>query len=50
LVINQVLGKWQCKEGRLQVRCDRVRKLLQNFGTWRLTHHDRANSVEVLGH
>jgi ribonuclease HI len=50
LVINQVLGKWQCKEERLQVRCERVRKLLQNLGAWRLTHHDRANSVEVLGH
>jgi ribonuclease HI len=50
LVINQVVGKWQCKEERLQMRRERVRKLLQNFGTWRLTHHDRANSVEVLGH
>jgi ribonuclease HI len=50
LVINQVLGKWKCKEERLQTRCERVRKLLQNFGTWRLTHHERANSVEVLGH
>jgi ribonuclease HI len=50
LVINQVLGKWQVKEEHLQQRCERVRKLLQNFGVWRLTHHDRANSVEVLGH
>jgi ribonuclease HI len=50
LVVNQVLGKWQVKEEHLQQRCDRVRKLLQNFGVWRLTHHDRAHSVEVLGH
>jgi ribonuclease HI len=50
LVINQVLGKWQAKEARLQTRRDRVRELFKSFGNWRLTHHDRANSVEVLGH
>jgi ribonuclease HI len=50
LVINQVLGKWQCKEEKLQARRDRVRQLLQRFGHWRLTHHGRAHSVEVLGH
>ena len=50
LVINQVLGKWQCKEEKLQARRDRVRQLLQRFGPWRLTHHGRARSVEVLGH
>lgn len=50
LVINQVLGKWQCKEETLQVRRDKVRQLLQQFGVWQLTHHDRSKSVEVLGH
>jgi ribonuclease HI len=50
LVINQVLGKWQCKEESMQVRRDKVRQLLQQFGVWQLTHHDRAKSVEVLGH
>lgn len=50
LVINQVLGNWKVKEDRLRVRCERVRQLLRNFGSWRLTHHDRANSLEVLGH
>lgn len=50
LVINQVLGKWQAKEERLQVRRDRIRQLLKAFGGWQLNHHGRANSVEVLGH
>ncbi|MEZ4863942.1 MAG: reverse transcriptase-like protein [Caldilineaceae bacterium] len=50
LVVNQVRGEWQCKEARLQLRRDRVRSLLKPFGDWHLTHHDRANSVEVLGH
>jgi len=50
LVINQVQGIWQCKETRLQTRCQQVRTLLQNFGESRLNHHDRANSVKVLGH
>lgn len=50
LVINQVRGEWQCKQARLQARCQQARTLLQQFGEWRLTHHDRANSVEVLGH
>ncbi len=50
LVINQVQGTWQCKEARLQTRCQQARKLLQQFGEWRLQHHDRSKSVDVLGH
>lgn len=50
LVVNQVQGKWQVKEQRMQTRRDQVRKLLQRFGQWQLTHHDRENSVRALGH
>ena len=50
LVINQVKGKWEAKEPRLQVRRDRVRELLRRFGAWQLTHHDREQSVKTLGH
>jgi ribonuclease HI len=50
LVINQALDKWKVKEERLRVRCQRVRQLLARFGRWRLSHHDRAHSVERLGH
>jgi len=50
LVINQVLGEWECKEPRLKVRCERVRSLLRRFGQWTLAHHRREKSVDVLGH
>jgi ribonuclease HI len=50
LVINQVKGQWEAKEPRLQVRRDRVRKLLGRFGTWQLIHHNREHSVKTLGH
>ena len=50
LVINQVKGEWKCKEKRMQVRRDRARALLDKFGRWELIHHDRSNSVRVLGH
>ena len=50
LVVNQVKGLWEAKEARLQVRRDRVRELLESFGAWKLTHHDRENSVQTLGH
>jgi len=50
LVINQVKGLWEAKEQRLQVRRDRVRQLLEAFGSWQLIHHGRENSVETLGH
>ncbi len=50
LVINQVKRLWEAKEQRLQVRRDRVRELLDQFGVWQLIHHGREHSVETLGH
>jgi ribonuclease HI len=50
LVVNQVKGEWEVKEQRLQVRRDRVRKLLESFGSWQLIHHGREQSVQTLGH
>ncbi|CAN5505098.1 hypothetical protein BH10CHL1_BH10CHL1_22000 [soil metagenome] len=50
LVVNQVHGRWQVKDARMQTRCEQVRKLLKQFGHWQLTHHDRENSVRALGH
>lgn len=50
LVINQVKGKWEVKEPRLQTRRDRVCGLLRQFGGWQLTHHGREQSVKTLGH
>ncbi len=50
LVINQVKGEWRVKNARMRVRRERARALIDGFGQWRLTHHDRSNSVRVLGH
>ena len=50
LVINQVKGEWKVKNARMRVRRERARALIDGFGQWRLTHHDRSNSVRVLGH
>lgn len=50
LVVNQVLGAWEVKDARMQVRRDRVRELLDQFGHWQLIHHTRDHSVRTLGH
>lgn len=50
LVCSQVRGEWACKEPRLQVRLEKARDLLGNFGEWELNHHPREKSVEILGH
>jgi len=50
LVCNQVMGEWECKEPRLQVRLEKVRTLLSGFGESELNHHPREKSVEILGH
>lgn len=50
LVIKQITGAWKVKEPRMQQRVQRVHALLQQLGSWRATWHDRANSVEALGH
>ncbi|RIK54761.1 MAG: hypothetical protein DCC57_06315 [Chloroflexi bacterium] len=50
LVVNQVLGTWDVKDPRMQVRRDRARALLEQFGHWQITHHGREHSVRTLGH
>lgn len=50
LVINQVIGEWKCKHDRLKRRRDKIRAMLDQFEYWELRHHDRENSVRVLGH
>lgn len=50
LVVNQVLGTWEVKDARMQVRRDRARALLEQFGHWQIIHHGREHSVETLGH
>lgn len=50
LVVNQVNGEWQVRDERMKKRCDRAQELLRQFGRWRLSYHNRARSVDVLGH
>lgn len=50
LVINQVIGEWKCKHDRLKRRRDKIRAMLDQFEYWELRHHDRENSVRILGH
>ncbi|MDQ4078407.1 MAG: ribonuclease HI family protein [Chloroflexota bacterium] len=50
LVINQVMGKWKAKDERMAAYRDRVRELLEQFGSYTLMHHDRSESVAALGH
>lgn len=50
LVIKQVRGEYQCKSNRMRVRRDRVIELLEEFDDWSLLHHDRENSLRILGH
>jgi ribonuclease HI len=50
LVINQVCGAWAARKRRLAELRDEVRHLMKRFGSVRLSHHPRAESVKVLGH
>jgi ribonuclease HI len=50
LIIKQITGAWKVKEPRMQERVRRVHALLNQLGSWRATWHDRAKSVEALGH
>lgn len=50
LVIKQITGAWKIKEPRMLERVRRIHALLQQFGGWSATWHDRSNSVEALGH
>ena len=50
LVIKQITGAWKVRDPRMQQRVRRVHELLAQLGSWRATWHDRANSVQALGH
>jgi ribonuclease HI len=50
LVVNQVMGVWEVKEPRMQLRRARARGLLEQFGHWQIIHHGREHSVQTLGH
>lgn len=50
LVVNQVKGTWKIKNEGLRPLRQRARTLIEAFGAFSLTWHDRSNSVRILGH
>jgi ribonuclease HI len=50
LVLNQIQGRWQAREPRMQERRDRCRQLLQRFRAADIEHQPREASVRILGH
>jgi ribonuclease HI len=50
LVINQINGVWKAKDARMKERLERARALLEQFGGWTATWHERGKSVRALGH
>jgi len=50
LVLNQVQGTWKATNDRMRALRDRARNLLSRFGAYQLIHHDREESVRILGH
>lgn len=50
LVLNQVRGDWKAKDDRMRALRDQTRILLRRFKGCRLVHHEREESVRILGH
>jgi ribonuclease HI len=50
LVLNQVDGTWKATNDRMRALRNRARNLLSRFDAYRLIHHDREESVRILGH
>jgi quercetin dioxygenase-like cupin family protein/ribonuclease HI len=50
LVIKQLKGEYKIKAPRMLELADQCHLLLRRFGRWHLTWHERAESVELLGH
>jgi ribonuclease HI len=50
LVLNQVKGTWKAKSDRMRMLRNQARALLTRLKAHRLIHHDREESVRILGH
>lgn len=50
LVLRQTAGEWKVRKPHLRPLCDRTVDLLNRFGRFQLTWHERGESVDVLGH
>ncbi|MGD8603309.1 MAG: ribonuclease HI family protein [Anaerolineales bacterium] len=50
LVIEQISGGWKAKDERMRNLRDEILGLLGQFGRVEVKHHDRSESVRILGH
>lgn len=50
LVVNQVNRVWKTRQPRMKELCEQAQALLAQLGGYRLIHHGREHSVEILGH
>jgi ribonuclease HI len=50
LVLEQISGSWKAKDKRMRALRDEILGLLGQFGRVEVRHHDRSESVRILGH
>ncbi len=50
LVVRQLTGEWKAKDARMKKLRDRVRTLLEPYGSVEIKHQKREASLRVLGH
>ena len=50
LVIEQISGSWKAKDKRMRALRDEILGMLGQFGRVEIKHHDRSESVRILGH
>lgn len=47
LVVNQMLGTYTAREARMQQYLEKVRDLIRQFQTWKVTQIPREENVEA---
>lgn len=50
LVLEQISGGWKAKDARMRSLRDEALGLLGQFGRVEVRHHERSESVRILGH
>jgi ribonuclease HI len=50
LVLEQISGGWKAKDERMRSLRDEALGMLGQFGRVEVKHHDRSESVRILGH
>ncbi len=50
LLVNQLQGTYKVKDAGLRQRHTKALEMLEQFGEWMITWHEREESVRLLGH